>query len=123
MLYRSWQRQGDDHRVDMTAIDALMPRRLGRIRVLFKRLVFSASEMGRSRRAVERELEEMHHPFDCIDYWRKSRTSFGPRRRQVNPALYGGAVRLQHVYALASIELRHHFVAIHNRDLVVAQTV
>jgi hypothetical protein len=72
MLYRSLQRQGDDHRVDMTAIDALMPRRLGRIRVLFKRLVFSASEMGRSRRAVERELEEMHHPFDCIDYWRKS---------------------------------------------------
>jgi hypothetical protein len=64
MLYRALQKPNDDHRLDMTAIDALMPRRLGRIRVFFKRLAFSASEIGRSRRAVERELEEMYHPFD-----------------------------------------------------------
>jgi hypothetical protein len=48
----------------MTALDALMPRRLGGIRVFFKRFAISAAEIGRSRRAVVRALEEIHHPFD-----------------------------------------------------------
>jgi hypothetical protein len=63
MLYRALQHKDDEPGLDMTHLAAYSPSGFGRLVAMLRQLVF-ANDPGRSRRAVERELEDMYHPFD-----------------------------------------------------------
>ncbi|HUA31978.1 MAG TPA: hypothetical protein VMA09_00110 [Candidatus Binataceae bacterium] len=64
MLYRTLQRKDDEPGLDMTHLQAAYaPRGLGRVVAIIRQLVFAGDPL-RSRRAVERELEDLYHPFD-----------------------------------------------------------
>ncbi len=63
MLYRTLQGKDDEPGLDMTSVQTYAPRGLGRVVAILRQLVF-AGDPSRSRRAVERELEDLYHPFD-----------------------------------------------------------
>jgi hypothetical protein len=64
MLYRALQRKDDEPGLDMSHLHAFAPSGFGRLRTFLRRLPFFAYDQGRPRRAVERELEDLYHPFD-----------------------------------------------------------
>jgi len=63
MLYRTIQRKDDEPELDMTPLQTYAPRRFGRFVAIIRQMMF-AGDPSRSRRAVERELEDLYHPFD-----------------------------------------------------------
>jgi hypothetical protein len=50
--------------MDMKREAAMGPTAMGRLRVIFKRLPLFSREIVAPRRAVDREIEELYHPFD-----------------------------------------------------------